>query len=273
MLFSLSTVRAATADGDCNESSRDCVAVGKWNFSLALGAGVRTNPLLDSENIPLLVVPQFSYYGKRFFIDNLDLGFSLAENDTNSLALVASPGYDRVFFYRSDLQNIFLGGLSPSGPLNSNDHGGPPSSADATQFTHRPRRVTYLAGPEWTFKLDRVSGQLDVLHDITGRDHGTEVRAALGIPLVESRGSLTASMGLTWKSAGIVNYFYGEPTIYQAGAALDPFVKLGYTVPLNGRWRLSAFAEYERLGSPIADSPIVAERYVATTFVGAIYQF
>ena len=68
MLFGLSPVRAATAD-DCKESSGDCVAVGKWNFSLALGAGVRTNPLLDGENIPLLVIPEFSYYGRRFFID------------------------------------------------------------------------------------------------------------------------------------------------------------------------------------------------------------
>jgi MipA family protein len=276
MLFGLSPVRAATDDDDCKKSAGDCVAVGKWNFSLALGAGVRTNPLLDGDNIPLLVVPEFSYYGKRFFIDNLDLGFSLAENGTNSLALVASPGYDRVFFYRNDLQNIFVSGLSPSSeelaPRNSY-HVVPASAPNAIQFTQRPRRVTYLAGPEWTFKLDRVSGQLDVLHDITGQDHGTEVRAALGVILLESKGSLTANMGLTWKSAGIVNYYYGEPSIYRAGPALDPFIKLGYTVPMTGRWRFSAFAQYERLGNAIADSPIVVERYVATAFVGAIYTF
>jgi outer membrane protein len=276
MLFSLAPVLAAAADDDCKGPSGDCVAVGKWNFSVALGAGVRTNPLLDSGNIPLLVVPQFSYYGRRFFVDNLDLGFSLAENATNSLALVASPGYDRVFFYRSDLQNIFVGGFpqsTGSQAANIPPHVVSPATPNAIQFTQRPRRVTYLAGPEWTFKLDRISGQLDVLHDITGQDHGTEVRAALGVPLVESRGSLTANVGLTWKSAGIVNYYYGEPRIYQAGPALDPFVKLGYTVPLNSRWRFSAFAQYERLGSAIADSPIVVERYVATAFVGAIYTF
>jgi len=276
MLFGLSPARAATADDGCKESSGDCVAVGKWNFSLALGAGVRTNPLLEGKNIPLLVIPEFSYYGKRFFIDNLDLGFSLAENGTNSVALVASPGYDRVFFYRNDLQNIFVSGFSPSsGELAAANtyHVVPASAPNAIQFTQRPRRVTYLAGPEWTFKLDHVSGQLDVLHDITGQDHGTEVRAALGVPLVESRGSLTANVGLTWKSAEIVNYYYGEPVIYQADPALDPFIKLAYTLPMAGRWRFSAFAQYERLGNAIADSPIVVERYVATAFVGAIYTF
>jgi outer membrane protein len=276
VLFGLSPLRAATADDNCKESADDCVRVGKWNFSLALGAGVRTNPLLNGENIPLLVIPEISYYGKRFFIDNLDLGFSLAENGTNSLALVASPGYDRVFFYRNDLQNIFVSGVSPSTGQLARDGSYQVVAADAPNaihFTQRPRRITYLAGPEWTFKVDRVSGQLDVLHDITGQDHGTEVRAALGVPLIQSRGSLTANVGLTWKSAGIVNYYYGEPSIYQGGPALDPFIKLAYTMPISGRWRFSAFAHYERLGNAIADSPIVVERYVATAFVGAIYTF
>jgi outer membrane protein len=268
--------QAATTDDDCKQASGDCVAVGKWNFSVALGAGVRTNPLADGQDIPLVVIPQFSYYGKRFFIDDLDLGFALAESNTNTLSLVASPGYDRVFFYRSDLQNIFVGGLPqvPGVQDSAVEYARVSRTApNAIQFPPRARRITYLAGPEWTFKLDRVSGQLDVLHDITGQDHGTEVRAALGIPLIESRGSLTANLGLTWKSAGIVNYYYGEPTIYQAGPALDPFLKLGYTVPLAGKWRFSAFAQYERLGSAIADSPIVAEHYVVTAFVGAIYKF
>jgi outer membrane protein len=130
-----------------------------------------------------------------------------------------------------------------------------------------------LAGPEWTFKSSGVSGQLDVLHDVTDQNNGTEIRAALGIPLVESTGSLTASVGVTWKSAAIVNYYYGSAGIYAPGSALNPFIKLGYTLPMAGKWRFSAFAEYERLGNAIANSPIVEERYVATAFVGAIYTF
>jgi outer membrane protein len=281
LLAGLAPVQAATTDDaapdeDCKTASGDCVAVGKWNFSVALGAGVRTNPLADSRDIPLVVVPQFSYYGQRFFIDNLDLGFTLAENASNSLAVVASPGYDRVFFYRSDLQNIFVDGFPVASATDAAPRFRyarvPSDTPDAIPFPPRARHVTYLAGPEWTFKLARVTGQLDVLHDVTGQDHGTEVRAALGVPLVES-GALSANVGVTWKSAAIVNYYYGAPTIYQGGSALDPFLKLGYTVPIAGKWRFNAFAQYERLGSAIADSPIVAEHYVATAFVGATYTF
>ena len=274
ILAGLAQAQAATTDDDCRGESSECVAVGKWSFSVALGAGVRSNPLVTGKNIPLVVIPQFSYYGKRFFINDLDLGFTLAENTTNTFSLVASPGYDRVFFYRSDLQNIFIGGLpGNAGPAAFVVRAAAGSTQTPVRFPDRARHFTYLAGPEWTFKLSGVSGQLDLLHDITNQNNGTEIRAALGIPLVESKGSLTANVGVTWKSAAIVNYYYGSPGIYEAGSALNPFFKLGYTLPLAGKWRFSAFAEYERLGNAIANSPIVEERFVATAFIGAIYTF
>jgi MipA family protein len=262
-------VQAAGAADDCKGPSADCVAVGSWNFSVALGAGAMTNPLVGGKAIPLVVVPQFSYYGQHFFIDDLDLGLTLAETDRNTFNLVASPGYDRVFFYRSDLQNIFVKNFSGYAiPVHAEA-----TTPGAVQVAPRTRRVTYLAGPEWTFKSGGISAQVDVLREITGQNHGTEVRAAAGVPLLEGKGSLTANVGLTWKSAAIVNYYYGADAIYRAGSALDPFFKLGYTLPLAGKWRLYAFAEYERLADSIADSPIVAEHYVATSFIGAIYSF
>jgi outer membrane protein len=272
-LAGIAPLRAAAAADDCRGPSDDCVAVGHWNFSVALGAGVRTNPLVNGEDIPLVVIPQFSYYGKRFFIDDLDVGFTLAENASNTLSLVASPGYDRVYFYRTDLQNFFIVGFSPSGPAIYTTNMQLATSLGAPQVAPRPRRVTYLAGPEWTFKAGGISGQLDVLHEVTGQNGGDEVRAALGIPLMESKGKLTANVGVTWKSAAIVDYYYGISTIYQGRAALDPFVKLGYTLPLAGKWHFNAFAEYETLGSAIADSPLVAEHHVETVFVGAVYTF
>jgi outer membrane protein len=265
VLAGIPRLQAAATD-ECKGPSDDCAAIGRWNFSLALGAGVRTNPLVNGGDIPLAVIPHVSYYGKRVFLDDLDLGVTLAETDANAFNLIASPSYDRVYFYRSDLQNLFVSGL-PDGSFTNVGAGTP----GAVQFPPRSRRVTYLAGPEWTFKYLGVSGQFDFLHEVTGQNHGNEIRAALGIPLVESRGSLTANLGITWKSAAIVNYYYGAPGIYEAGSVLEPFLKLGYTLPLSRKWRFNAFAEFERLGDAIADSPIVAEHSVATVFVGAIY--
>jgi outer membrane protein len=216
-------------------------------------------------------VPQFSYYGKRFFIDNLDPGVTLFEGDTNTLSLIASPGYDRVFFYRSDLQNVFIGGATSVAASGQTTFVPNKSGPEFREIPARSRKITYLAGPEWTFKYAAVSGQLDYLHEITGRNHGDEVRAALGIPLGRLAGSWSANVGVTWKSAGIVNYYYGIPGIYQAGWALNPFAKIGYSRPLSSKWKLDAFVHVERLGNGIADSPIIRGHYVTTAFVGATY--
>jgi MipA family protein len=278
-LFVAAAASTACAEDDCKTPSNDCVAVGGWNFSLALGAGVRTDPVIHESDIPLVVIPTVSYYGERFFLDNLDVGVTLVDSDQNTLSLVASPGYDRVFFYHSDPQNILVNGLSLSEfsgaatpPLATKT--GPGNVTTVTvKFPPRSRDFTYLAGPEWTFKHAGLTGQLDVLHEITGHNHGDEVRAALGIPLSKVGGAWSTAFGITWKSSAIVNYYYGAPHVYQGGAALDPFLKLAYSRPLKGNWKITAFVECERLGNAISDSPIIEARFVTTTFVGTAYSF
>jgi len=282
-LLALMPVGSAFAgnEDDCQGPSNDCVAVGGWNLSISLGAGVRTNPVIHEGDIPLVVIPAFSYYGKRFFIDNLDGGVTLFESDRWTLSLIASPGYDRVFFYHSDPQNIFVTDLSRSLQvpgatttlINRTNPDGTVVQVPAVKYPARARKVTYLAGPEWTFKYGAISGQFDVLHEITGHNHGDEVRGAVGLPLGHLGGTWTANVGFTWKSSKIVNYYYGQPGLYAGGAAFDPFVKLAYSRPLKGKWKLTGFVETERLGNAIADSPIVNARYVTTTFVGVMYTF
>jgi outer membrane protein len=266
---------AAAAADSCDAPSADCVAVGHWNIGVALGGGVRTNPLAGAADIPLVVIPHLSYYGRRFFLDDLDLGVTLFENDANAFNLVASPGYDRVYFYRSDLQNIFVSGLPASGidtaiaPVQRVS----PTTEGAVQFPQRARRWTYLAGPEWTFKWAGISGQIDFLHEITEQNHGNEIRAALAFPFLQAHGEWTGNVGITWNSAAIVNYYYGASGVYTGGSALDPFVKLGYGHPLSSKWRFDAFIEYEHLATAIAASPIIAENHVVTVFAGAHYKF
>ena len=269
ILAALCGAPLAYADEECKVPSDDCVAIGRWNFSVALGAGVRTNPLANGTDIPLVVIPEFSYYWKRFFGDNLDLGFTLAESGTNTFNLIATPGYDRVYFYRTDLQNFFIGfPTNASAPVLVSS-----TAPGAVKVSPPTPHVTYLGGPEWTFKVGRVSGQLDLLRDLTGQNNGDEIRAAVGIPLIESRGSMSANAGFTWKSAATVNYYYWVSRLNNGGSALNPFLKLGYTLPLTGKWRFTAFVEYEKLGNAIAASPIVAENHVETAFVGAVYSF
>jgi len=269
---------ALAADNDnadlCKTPAPECAVVGKWNISLALGYGERSNPVRGRADIPLVLVPQVSYYGKRFFLENLELGFTLHETARHTFNLIAAPGYDRVFFYKHDLQNIFTNG----GAINLAN--GPSFQADAELFRSEPlrrRHSTYLLGPEWGFSYGRFIGQVDALYEVSGRHGGYEVRAAVATPIMpaehsQAGHSLMASAGLTWKSSALVRYYYGIEDVYEPGSAVNPFVKLGYTRPLAERWTLTAFVHYEYLGDAIGDSPIVASHGVTTFFAGLAFK-
>jgi outer membrane protein len=263
-LVVLSAAGSVFAQGTCSSPSAECVVVGEWDFSIGVGLGKRSNPIAGSKDIPLVVLPQVSYYGKRFFLDNLEVGYTLFEGNSHTLNLIATPGYDRVFFLRDDPQNYFVGGV---GSMLST-----PNFLELERASLRPRRTTYLAGPEWLFAAGPFAGQLSALYEATGRHKGYEVRGALAAPLLTSDHSLVVTGGFTWKSAELVDYYYGMDRYYEGKATFNPFVKLGYAHALGERLSLTAFVHYEYLGDGIADSPIVRDDAVTSAFVGLIFK-
>jgi outer membrane protein len=254
--------QAAAAQTPCKAPSADCIAVGDLQVSLSFGYGTRTNPVKGRDDIPLFVIPYLSYYGKRFFLESLEPGVTLYESDAHTFNLIATPGFDRVFFSRNDPQNIVVPFAANVGAVGGN------VVDEEKTFTVGHRHTTSLAGTEWLFRHREFIGQLSALYEFSGRHKGYEVRAAVSRPLIQSEQSLVVNAGLTWKSAATVDYFYGVQDLYRAGAALNPFVKLSYSLPLSERWTLTAFVHYEHLDDSIADSPIVEDREVVTAFAG-----
>jgi outer membrane protein len=255
-----SVPHGAAAQMACKTASTDCVAVGDLDISVSFGAGTRTNPVAGRSDIPLFVIPQVSYYGKRFFLESLEPGVTLYESDAHTFNLIASPGFDRVFFSRHDPQNVIV-------PLVAVAPSFGPTVAEET-FPVGRRHTTYLAGPEWLVRHRNFIGQVSALYEVTGRHHGYEVRAAASAPLIQTKQSLVLNTGLTWKSAATVDYFYGVQDLYRPAGALSPFVKLNYALPLSERWTFMAFVHYEYLDDEIGDSPIVSDREVITAFAG-----
>src|SRR5262245_37896420 len=51
-----------------------------WRFGIGLGYGERTNPLIQSDDIPVIVDLDIAWFGERWFFDNFDLGFALIDN-------------------------------------------------------------------------------------------------------------------------------------------------------------------------------------------------
>lgn len=88
----------------------DCVEIGKWRVNVGLGLGMRSNPLHLGDDTPLIVLPEISYYGERFFLKNLEMGFTLFENDRHQFNALITPGYDQMYFNRWDPFNFTAGG-------------------------------------------------------------------------------------------------------------------------------------------------------------------
>jgi len=280
ILFALPT--NAQDDGEsqeCFQEDTQCVEEGQWNFAVSFGLGLRTNPLSKSSNIPLLILPEISYYQGNFFIENLDFGYRLMDTNDASVTLIATPSYDSVFFNRWDPGNLLVN-LSSFGGVSSPTFDG--TEQDITTQINSDelnnRKFSYLGGFEYNMKFDDNLLQLTALTDLTNTHSGKEIRFAWA----HSFNSIVSStLGLTWKDKKLSNYYYGvEPDeiiddrgAYDAGASVSPFVRITLNNPTsdNNSWRLSL--EYQKLGKQIARSPILEDDYVVTFYVGKRFGF
>lgn len=278
----------------CAPETDDCVEIGKWDISLGIGAGVRTNPLEATPDIPLFLIPQVNYNGERFFIQNLDVGVILWENETQQLNLFATPSYDQVYFHRWSPSNFFVDatGFATTGKGSDEpenlpviDAGGDkelvsPAFRDVQERDLRNRRMAGLAGFEYSFATDLVDFQLQYVSDFTGIHQGDEVRVALAKHWATGRHRISTSVGAIWQSSEVVNYYYGVTLpeadlrgTYSADAALTPIIRLDWNYQLTERWDLRFLANYRQLPDEISASPLINDNKVITVFIGGVYHF
>ncbi len=285
---------AAAAAMACGQGQGDCVEVGKWEISIGLGAGVRTNPLDDGKDIPLVILPQVNYNGERFFIQNLDFGAILWQSETHQLNLLATPSYDQVFFHRWSPSNFFIEGstLATAGkngggknPVVTDDYGGDrellaPEFMPLQSRKLRDRHMAGLAGIEYSWSTALADLQVQYLSDFTQIHSGEELRIALAKSWRAGKHQWSASLGANWQSAEVVNYYYGvtlaeadERGIYQTGSAITPLLRLDWNYELTERWDLRLLASYRELPDEISASPLINDNKVITVFVGGVYHF
>jgi outer membrane protein len=279
----------------CEQGYDECVAVGEWEISLGLGMGVRTNPVEDTPDIPLVLIPQVNYNGEHFFIQNLDFGFILRESETQQLNVLVTPSYDQVYFHRWSPSNFFLDSnrlaLSGNSGGKDEDENLPvinpgdkefigPSFNDLHQRELRNRRMAGMAGFEYRFTLDELDLQAQYLSDFTGIHEGEEARISLAKHWASGRHHLITSVGVVWQSSEVVNYYYGVTQAeadargaYATDAAVSSIARLDWNYQLTERWDLRLLASYRQLPNEISATPLINDNKVITVFVGGVYHF
>lgn len=98
LLLALIAGGVRAEENPCLKENADCVKVGKWEFSVAIGFGGRTNPIVSKDDIPIFLMPSISYYGKRFFWQTDTIGFTLFESEHSMFNLIGTVGYEQTYF-------------------------------------------------------------------------------------------------------------------------------------------------------------------------------
>ncbi len=282
----------AKAEDRCELGGDDCDEVGRWQLSMGVGLGARTNPLVDSKNIPLILIPQISYTGEHFFIQNLDVGFILLESEWQQLNLFMTPSYDPIYFYNNhpgnyffDSQGFTINNIQKVGDVvlanNGNNPGseGPQAKVASWRDLHT-RRTAGLAGLEYSLTLNQIDFQAQVVHDITGVHDGDEIRLTLAKHWQKGKHRLSLAVGANWQDSAVINYYYGlsaqetdAASIYTASSGISTLARFDWNYKVTEDWDLRFFTSYRQLPTAISASPLVKDDKVITAFVGGVYHF
>lgn len=240
----------------------------RWRFGIALGYGLRTNPLVQSDDIPIVVDIDIAWFGDHFFFDNGDLGLTFVDNEFLTTSLVARVNSDRVFFGKTDTKFVTV------------DLAGQPL-ASAFELTLPDRDYAIELGFEML--ADGRWGRLQLMahHDVSGTHDGYEIDFDYGFGLRNQRWYFEPSFGLSYKSDAMNNYYWGVRPgeandalpAYEAGSGINTHARLLFSYQMSRDWTFSLAGEFERLNDEAAASPIVTDQNVVGYFAGFGYRF
>ena len=250
-----------------------------WQFALGLGYGVRTNPVMDNGDIPLVLLPFVSYQNGNFFLQNLDMGYKFFEAENQQISLLLTPSYDQVFFHRWDIGNF----VADTGFTNATISYGPElqqKSVSIDKHKLHERRMAALGGFEYTAHADTLEMQIQALHELTQYYEGDELRIAVSKNIDFNRSQIKLTLGANWQSNKTLDYFYGldnseaKPVAtYKPDAGLSGLTRFDWNYQLDEHWNLHFFASYRYLSDEITRSPLITNNKVITAFAGGVYHF
>lgn len=264
----------------CEAESALCAPVGQWKLSVGVGAGVYTNPLYDSKNIPLIVVPSISYYGERVFFQNNTLGYTFIESEQLTLSLISKANVEKAFFTRWHPKNIFIPNLSNDFVESVPSFG---ASIKISPDKVKKRKWALDAGIQLNWLVsDSMNAELQIMHDVNSVYNGLNANLEVSKTLsVTTESFLELTLGLQWNSANLVDYYYGineSETIYNSNlfdgkSSINPYLSIGYAYKLTPDWTFKSYFKRKRLDDNTYLSPLVEDRYIDLMFVGFFYEF
>ncbi len=283
-LLLLLMVMTFTHSAQACDSGENCIEENAWQFGVAVGIGGRSNPLVDGDNVPLVLLPDIAWYGEHAYFDNGELGYQWQLSRQTSAELFIAPNFEKAFFTFWHPSNLLIPvSQSLSSPDSGVDAGGGETNDD------RFISVDDVASRDWsadigtrlTWREDKQSVSLVLTNDALSVHNGHQATLSFQRHWQIEDWRLRASASLAYKSANLIDYYYGidgddtnDPTTwYQAGSSWQPSLGLQFSVPLNDDWTWLGRFQYTFLDSAMTDSPLVSQDHYITAFIGLGYRF
>lgn len=273
LFITLASLLSATASLAQEEIEQSLVEPGTFDFRLTAGYGGIENPLRQRENIRSPLLPEFSYYGEKFFVENLVLGYSLYESPN---WMVDAYGYfnnDGYFFADSNTEKIV-------------------SLAGITQNTWRftkvqlnledvERDLSYMAGINISHITDWYRTNLSIAKDVTSVHYGEEISLTFSKPMQWRSLTATVQAGATYKSSDITDYYYyltddeNNIRIRQTavGDTISPWANVSLRYHFNPTWSIGFSLKKTWFDSKMKASVLVEDTSFYSGFIGVSYRY
>ena len=210
------------------------------------------------EGTRTFVVPTVGYEGERLFFRGINGGVHLFKGNGFELDAILGARLDGW-----EAKDLGESGLAAVG-------------IDRALLEDRDIGVDAGLGLSWRGKAGKLS--LDAKADVSNASGGYEVALGYQASFPVARGLLVPSLGVSYWSADLSDYYYGTLPVeeargvvrYRPGSAIVPSVGVSYLRPLPRGWLLVAGVEMRWLDSGIVDSPLVDDdsRRAPSVFLG-----
>ena len=288
MLASLWLASPLGVAGERESAISKDIEVGQWQLGLALGLGMKSNPLRGGDDIPLLALPDISYYGERWFLDNFTLGYSLYQSDRLVLSLISGANGEKAYFsfwHPANFTSLNGSEFAATGdqlPGISNEaDAGPIRELPAVTIDDVSKRhFAWDGGVMANIYLPWGEVMIRALADISKVYQGSHGRIEWSRGFRSGDWDWRSSLGVDWQSRALVDYYYGVPDNsdfagggYRGRSGWSPYASLMVSHPINENWQGLVTVKYQRLAAGMADSPLVTTNSSYSFFIGAAYQF
>ena len=262
-----------------------CVEQSSWQLGVAIGIGVKTNPLVDGDNIPLVILPDIAWYAKQAYFDNGELGYQWIYKPKIAFETFLQLDSERAFFSFLHPTNI----LFPIENSAINSPAPPAPPAQDMPMNQPSLSIDKIASRKWGINggirghyfLSKGEWQLTFQQDISNVHKGQQVRLEYSHNWLWHKFHLALRVGTDWKSARLIDYYYGVSErdthvtefYFEGQSGWQTYMSVTVQKPITETWSWLANLGYRKLPNSLTNSPIVEQNHISNIFLGVAYRF